>query len=82
MSVPFLVRMARTTGEQKYWDDAARQVINFRKYLLDPATGLYKHGWFSHTKEQSIAFWGRANGWVVWATAELLNWLPTTHPPV
>ena len=80
MSVPFLIRMARITGEQKYFDEAATQVINFRKYLLDQKTGLYKHGWFSHTKEQSVAYWGRANGWVAWAITELLTWLPAKHP--
>jgi rhamnogalacturonyl hydrolase YesR len=80
MSVPFLLRMAAGTGEQKYYDDAVKQVINFSAYLLDPATGLYKHGWFDNTHEMSVAFWGRANGWVVWATAELLTWLPAGHP--
>jgi unsaturated rhamnogalacturonyl hydrolase len=78
MGVPFLLRMGRITGEKKYFDDAAKQVINFRKYLLD-STGLYKHGWFSHTQEKSKAYWGRANGWIVWATTELLTWLPRTH---
>lgn len=80
MSVPFLIRMAKATGEKKYMEDAVRQVIQFRKYLLNPQTGLYKHGWFSRTGQQSVAYWGRANGWVVWATAELLDWLPTNHP--
>lgn len=80
MSVPFLVRMAKATGEKKYMEDAVRQVIQFRKYLLNPQTGLYKHGWFSSSGRQSVAYWGRANGWVVWATAELLDWLPANHP--
>lgn len=80
MSVPFLVRMAKATGEEKYMEDAVRQVIQFRKYLLNPQTGLYKHGWFSSSGQQSVAYWGRANGWVVWATAELLDWLPANHP--
>lgn len=80
MSVPFLLRMARMTGEQKYYDDAGKQVTNFKKYLFDNSTQMYKHGWFSNTKEKSIAYWGRANGWVVWATTELLTWLPLTHP--
>lgn len=80
MSVPFMLRMARATGRQAYYDDAAMQVIRFNKYLLDKNTGLYKHGWFSETGQQSIAFWGRANGWIVWATAELLEWLPKKHP--
>lgn len=79
MSVPFLLQMAGITGEDKYYDDAARQVLNFRKYLLDPATGLYKHAWFSDKKQRSAAYWGRANGWIAWATAELLAKLPKKH---
>ncbi|MBB5439561.1 rhamnogalacturonyl hydrolase YesR [Pedobacter sp. AK017] len=80
MSVPFLLQMAKITADTKYYDDAAKQVLNFRKYLLDPATGLYKHAWFNHSKQRSAAYWGRANGWVVWATAELLEKLPKNHP--
>jgi rhamnogalacturonyl hydrolase YesR len=80
MSVPFLIRMAKATGEKKYLEDAVQQAIQFRKYLLNTQTGLYKHGWFSSSKQQSVAYWGRANGWVAWATAELLDWLPVTHP--
>ncbi|HEU4554787.1 MAG TPA: glycoside hydrolase family 88 protein [Chitinophaga sp.] len=80
MSVPFLVTMAKATGRQLYLDDAVRQVLQFRKYLLDPQTGLYKHGWFSTTQQQSVAYWGRANGWVAWATAVLLQNMPARHP--
>lgn len=80
MGVPFLLTMASATGEKAYLEDAVKQVKQFRKYLLDPATGLYKHGWFSNTGQQSVAFWGRANGWIVWANAELLDVLPPEHP--
>jgi len=80
MSVPYLIRIAKATGGQRYMEDAVRQALQFRKYLLNDQTGLYKHGWFSRTGEQSVAYWGRANGWVAWATAELLDWLPTSHP--
>ncbi|WP_188316134.1 glycoside hydrolase family 88/105 protein [Chitinophaga agrisoli] len=80
MSVPFLVTMAKATGRQLYLAEAVRQVLQFRKYLLNPQTGLYKHGWFSTTRQQSVAYWGRANGWVAWATVVLLQTLPTAHP--
>lgn len=80
MSVPFLLQMAKITGDRQYYDDAAKQVLNFRKYLLNPQTGLYKHAWFDNKQQQSAAYWGRANGWVAWATAELLAKLPETHP--
>lgn len=80
MSVPFLLQMAKITGENKYYDDAVKQVLNFRKYLLNPKTGLYKHAWFDNKKQQSAAYWGRANGWIAWATVELLAKLPKNHP--
>ncbi|MEJ5268259.1 MAG: hypothetical protein WHW07_10725 [Bacteroidales bacterium] len=35
MSVPFLVRAAKIYNEKKYYDDAARQIINFNKYLFN-----------------------------------------------
>ncbi len=79
MSVPFLSIMAKATGDVSYYDEAAKQVLQFQQYLLDEKTGLYKHGWFSARREKAIAFWGRANGWIVWATAELLNVLPPQH---
>lgn len=80
MSVPYLLRMGQLTGDPSYYDDAARQVVNFADLLFVEETGLYKHGWFEPTGERSIAFWGRANGWVSWATAETLKHLPEDHP--
>jgi rhamnogalacturonyl hydrolase YesR len=79
MSVPFLSIMAKATGNASLFDEATKQVLQFQQYLFIPATGLYKHGWFSTSREQSVAYWGRANGWIIWATAELLNVLPTNH---
>jgi rhamnogalacturonyl hydrolase YesR len=71
--------MARITGDAKYYDDAARQVMNFYNYLQDKKSGLLAHGWFASTEKPSIAFWGQANGWVVWAVSEALLYLPTDH---
>ena len=80
MSVPLLVRAGVLYNDKKYFDKAAKQIVNFNKYLFDSKTGLYKHGWFSMTNEKSKVFWGRANGWVVWATSEALKFLPVDHP--
>ncbi|MGD8780461.1 MAG: glycoside hydrolase family 88 protein [Ignavibacteria bacterium] len=80
MSVPFLIRMAKITGDEKYYDDAALQVVKFYDLLFDEEAGLNKHGWFDNKKERSIAFWGRANGWMIWATSEALLNLPHNHP--
>ena len=79
MSVPFLVRIGKLKEDEKYYDDAATQIIDFNKYLNDNANGLYKHCWYNHTKKQSAVNWGRANGWIIWATTEaLLNIPPRT----
>ncbi len=80
MSVPYLLRISQATNDKRYMNDAARQAVQFRNYLLNTTTGLYKHGWFSKTNQPSVAYWGRANGWVAWATVELLEWLPVDHP--
>jgi unsaturated rhamnogalacturonyl hydrolase len=80
MSAPFLLRMAKITGQEKYREEAVKQMLNFRKYLYDPQTGLYKHGWFSTTGQRSAVAWARANGWLAWATAEVLSSLPQSHP--
>ena len=79
MSVPYLVRMGKLTRDKNYYDDAARQVINFKKYLFNENIGLYKHGWFQESNKTSIAYWSRANGWVVWAHTEALLHIPKDH---
>ncbi len=79
MSVPFLARMGKLTGESVYYDEAVKQVINFDKYLWDKNTQLYFHSWHSDEKANGIAHWGRANGWVMTAKVELLKFLPEDH---
>lgn len=80
MSVPFLLRMGNITGERRYCDDAARQILKFAERLRDPQTGLFYHGWFGSTGKTSVAVWGRANGWMIWAMSEALLHLPSDHP--
>lgn len=80
MSVPFLARMGKRTGNKKYFDDAIRQVEAFNRYLYDPSTGLYFHCYYDSVEHNGVARWGRCNGWIAMAQAELLNNLPKDHP--
>jgi rhamnogalacturonyl hydrolase YesR len=80
MSVPFLLRMATVNNDKTLYDEVARQIIQFNEVLLDKSTGLYRHAWFNDKKELSVACWGRANGWVAWATSEALMLLPENQP--
>ena len=80
MSVPFLARMGKLTGEQKYFDDAIKQVMNFTNYLWDKNKQLYYHCYFNDVKQNGVAYWGRCNGWIMIAQVHLLNNLPANHP--
>lgn len=79
MSVPLMLRMGKITGEKKYFDEAVKQIRNFNSLLFNRNKGLYKHGWFSRTKKTSPVFWGRANGWIMWAVSEALALLPKNY---
>ncbi len=80
MGVSFLCRMGELSGDIRYFDDAARQVVNFQKYLFDESAGLMHHCWYADSGRRGVAFWGRANGWAMLAQADLLDRLPVTHP--
>ena len=80
MSIPFLARMGKVTGDNKYFDDAIKQVENFNKYLYDPMTGVFFHCWYSDVASNGVARWGRCNGWLAMAQVQLLNNLPADHP--
>lgn len=80
MSVPFLARMATFTGQQKYFDDAIKQVLNFDKYLWDAEKEIYWHTWYSDVEKNGVAHWGRCNGWIMLAQIHLLDELPANHP--
>jgi rhamnogalacturonyl hydrolase YesR len=80
MSVPFLAQMGRLTGERPYYDDAARQVIQYSDRLLNPSSGLYDHAWFENTAYDPKFYWSRGDGWALMAMAELLSVMPEDHP--
>ncbi|MBB6126178.1 glycoside hydrolase family 88/105 protein [Mucilaginibacter lappiensis] len=80
MSIPFLARMGKQTGDSKYFDDAIKQVENFNKHLYDPTTGLFFHNYYSDDQTNGVGHWGRSNGWIAMAIVELLNNLPANHP--
>lgn len=77
MSVPFLGKL---TGDPRYIEFAIKQVEQFNHYLFDPSTGLYFHAYYSDSKTNGVARWGRCNGWMALAQAALIDVLPEHHP--
>lgn len=80
MSVPFLVRMGKFSGNKKYWDDAILQIKNFTKYLWDENKELFWHCYYTDVKQNGVAHWGRCNGWIMMSKVHLLNILPEDYP--
>ena len=52
------------TGEKKYFDDAANQILNYTRYLWCPEKQIYYHCYHTDNKEHGVAHWSRANGWI------------------
>jgi len=80
MSVPALAQMGKLTGDKKYFDDAAHQILSFSKRMFNAELGIYMHGWVEGMSVHPEFHWARANGWAFMAEAELLDVLPADHP--
>lgn len=80
MSIPFLANMGVLTKNNKYFDDAVRQILQMSKRLYVPEKELIDHGWnVTSGNYDPRFFWGRANGWTLMAMAELLTVLPENY---
>lgn len=67
----FLARYGQASGRAELVDEAIRQFLVHTRYLTDPATGLWFHGWtFAGRHNFARARWARGNAWV---TACLLD---------
>ncbi len=80
MTVPFLVREWRASGEARHLDAAIAQITGTHTRVFDAEVGLLRHLWDLKTGASGAQFWGRGNGWMVLAHVELLAALPVDHP--
>jgi rhamnogalacturonyl hydrolase YesR len=80
MSVPCLAQAGKLTGDTRYYDDAAKQVLQFADRMFVQEKGLFMHAWAQEMDPHPAFHWARANGWAIMAMAELLDVLPEKHP--
>ena len=80
MGIPTVAYMGKLTGDAKYYDEAARQVLQFAERMWVPEKGLFRHGWVEAMDPHSAFHWGRANGWAILTMCEVLDVLPADHP--
>ncbi|MCS0583167.1 glycoside hydrolase family 88 protein [Massilia pinisoli] len=79
MGVPTIAYLGKVTGDARYYDDAARQVLQFSKRMFNPRLGIYMHGYVEGLRDHPELHWARANGWAVMAMVEVLEVLPKDH---
>ncbi|HVE58481.1 MAG TPA: glycoside hydrolase family 88 protein [Pyrinomonadaceae bacterium] len=79
MGIPALAQMGKLTGEKRFFDEAARQVLSFEKKMFNPSKNVFMHGWVESMTEHPQFHWARANGWAFMTEVELLDVLPENH---
>ena len=80
MGIPAVAQMGVYTGDAKYFDEAARQVLQFAQRMWVPGKNLFRHGWVESMEPHPAYHWGRANGWAILTLCEVLDVLPADHP--
>lgn len=80
MAIPAIVQMGLKTGEERYFNQAVRQIQLFENKMFVPEKGLFRHGWVESMDDHPSFFWGRANGWAALTLVETLDALPEKHP--
>ncbi|XP_041366689.1 unsaturated rhamnogalacturonyl hydrolase YesR-like isoform X1 [Gigantopelta aegis] len=72
MGFTLLARLSRMFKNEEYAKFIAKQRISFNKHLQDRNDGLFFHGMNTVPKTLSCCKWGRANGWSITASVEVL----------
>ncbi|KQZ48851.1 glycosyl hydrolase [Rhizobium sp. Root149] len=74
MTCLFLARAGQRFGRQDWIEEAFYQFMVHERYLADPVTGLWYHGWtFNGRHNFANAFWARGNSWITVAIPELFS---------
>ena len=80
MAAFFLLRAGVELKDEALIDDALNQYYWHIKYLQDPATGLWYHGYNNISKDHmSGFFWGRANAWAAYTMSQVGVRLPEAY---
>lgn len=79
MGIPALAQMGKLTGDEKYYDDAVKQVTQFAARMFNCEKGLFMHGWAMEMEPHPEFYWARANGWAMMSMIELLDVLPEDY---
>ena len=80
MAAFLLLRVGVKLDDKDIINDALNQYYWHIKYLQDPATGLWYHGYNNITKDHMSGFyWGRANAWATYTMSQVGRRLPECY---
>lgn len=80
MAAFFLLRVGVKQKDEEIINDALNQYYWHIKYLQDPDTGLWYHGYNHITKDHMSGFyWGRANAWAAYTMSQVGHILPKCY---
>lgn len=80
MAIPAIAQMGRYSGENRYYDEALKQVRLFANLMFVPEKNLFRHGWVESMQDHPSFHWGRANGWAILTLVEVLDAVPEGYP--
>lgn len=77
MAVLPLVKIGLVLNRPHYVEEAKKQVLTHIRYLGDPVSGLFYHGWCFENGGHNFAkaLWARGNCWLTIAIPEILDLL-------
>lgn len=80
MAAFFLLRVGVKLNDKEIIDDALNQYYWHIKYLQNPSTGLWYHGYNNINKDHMSGFyWGRANCWAAYTMSQVHVRLPQAY---
>lgn len=81
MAVLFLAHYGQLSARAELVDEAQKQFLVHARFLSDPHTGLWYHGWtFDGRHNFARALWARGNAWVVISILELMEFADLYAP--
>lgn len=80
MSLPFLSRYYKMTGDDAVMNEIADQIAGFKHYLYMEEKKYLGHVYSVTRKMLCGVPWSRGNGWCIFTLSEVLEYMPTDHP--
>jgi unsaturated rhamnogalacturonyl hydrolase len=74
---PFLAALAHASGDDRYFDQAATELLGYAR-TLQSDSGLLFHG-FERDCGRNGELWARGNGWALMGLVDTLILLPRSH---